>query len=56
MKTIKTIKIECETKDYIDYHDLKEFQGGLKERKAEDFQKAKKIYFTFRVEFPILYL
>ena len=34
---MKTIKIECETKDYIDYHDLKEFQGGLKERKVIDY-------------------
>ena len=52
MKQIKTIKIECETKDYIDYHDLKEFQGGLKERKAEDFQKAKKSILRFGWSFP----
>lgn len=30
MKTIKTIKIECETKDYLDWHNITEFQGGLR--------------------------
>ncbi len=52
MKTIKTIEVKCETKDYIDYHALKEFQGGLKERKAEDFQKAKKSILRFGWSFP----
>ena len=44
MKQIKTFKIACETKDYIDFHELSEFQGGLKARNEEDIKKPKLLF------------
>ena len=41
MKSIKTISIKCETKDYLDWHNITEFQGGLKIRDEADIEKAK---------------
>ena len=41
MKNIKTISIKCETKDYLDWHNITEFQGGLKIRDEADIEKAK---------------
>lgn len=36
------IKVTCETRDVVFLEDLKEFQGGLKERTSEDIEKIKK--------------
>lgn len=33
------IKIKCEAKDFLPFENLTEFQGGLKERTEEDFDK-----------------
>lgn len=48
----KVIQIKCETKDKIDFHQLTEFQGELKERKAEDVEKAKKSILRYGWSFP----
>ena len=52
MKAIKTIKIECETKDYIDWHNITEFQGGLKIRDEADIEKAKTSILKYGWSFP----
>lgn len=52
MKTIKTIKIECETKDYLDWHNITEFQGGLKIRDDADIEKAKTSILKYGWSFP----
>lgn len=53
MKQIKTIKIACETKDYIDWHKLTDFQGGLKTRDKSDIEKAKTSILKFGWSFPV---
>lgn len=52
MKTIKTIKIECETKDYLDWHNITEFQGRLKIRDEADIEKAKTSILKYGWSFP----
>ena len=52
MKQIKTIAIKCETKDYIDWHNITEFQGGLKIRDNTDIQKAKTSILKYGWSFP----
>ena len=52
MKTVKTISIKCDTKDFIDWHNLSEFQGGLKTRDDADIQKAKTSILKFGWSFP----
>ena len=52
MKQIKTFKIACETKDYIDWHNITEFQGGLKIRDEADVQKAKTSILKYGWSFP----
>lgn len=48
----KTIEIKCDTKDKINWHDLTEFQGELKERNNTDIEKAKKSILRFGWSFP----
>lgn len=53
MKTINnTIKINCETKDYLPLEELTEFQGSLKERKDEDIDKIVKSIKKYGFCFP----
>ena len=40
---MKTIKISCQTKDYLNFEQLTEFQGGLKKRNDDDLKKNNKI-------------
>ena len=53
MKQIKTVALKCETKDYIDFHNLTEFQGGLKIRNEDDIQKAKTSILKYGWSFPV---
>ena len=52
MKSIKTISIKCETKDYLDWHNITEFQGGLKIRDEADIEKAKTSILKYGWSFP----
>ena len=52
MKTVKTFKIACETKDYLDWHNITEFQGGLKSRSDSDIEKAKTSILKYGWSFP----
>lgn len=52
MKNIKTISIKCETKDYLDWHNITEFQGGLKIRDEADIEKAKTSILKYGWSFP----
>ena len=52
MKNIKTFKIACETKDYLDWHNITEFQGGLKIRDEADIEKAKTSILKYGWSFP----
>lgn len=52
MKDIKTISIKCETKDYLDWHNITEFQGGLKIRDEADIEKAKTSILKYGWSFP----
>ena len=52
MKQIKTISIKCETKDYLDWHNITEFQGGLKIRDEADIEKAKTSILKYGWSFP----
>lgn len=47
-----TIKINCETKDFIKFEDLTEFQGNLKERSDEDVNKIVKSIKKYGFSFP----
>lgn len=47
-----TIKINCETKDFIKFEDLTEFQGNLKERTDEDINKIVKSIKKYGFSFP----
>ena len=31
------MEVKCKTQDYLDLHELTEFQGGLKERDDKDY-------------------
>ena len=52
MKNIQTISIKCETKDYLDWHNITEFQGGLKIRDEADIEKAKTSILKYGWSFP----
>ena len=52
MKSIKSISIKCETKDYLDWHNITEFQGGLKIRDEADIEKAKTSILKYGWSFP----
>ena len=52
MKSIKTISIKCETKNYLDWHNITEFQGGLKIRDEADIEKAKTSILKYGWSFP----
>jgi len=52
LKNIKTFKIACETKDYLDWHNITEFQGGLKIRDEADIEKAKTSILKYGWSFP----
>jgi hypothetical protein len=52
MKQIKSISIKCETKDYLDWHNITEFQGGLKIRDEADIEKAKTSILKYGWSFP----
>lgn len=53
MKTINnTIKINCETKDFLNFEELTEFQGELKKRDDEDVDKIVKSIKKFGFSFP----
>lgn len=52
MKAIKTISVKCETKDYLDWHNITEFQGGLKIRDEADIEKAKTSILKYGWSFP----
>ena len=52
MRSIKTISIKCETKDYLDWHNITEFQGGLKIRDEADIEKAKTSILKYGWSFP----
>ena len=52
MKQIKTISVKCETKDYLDWHNITEFQGGLKIRDEADIEKAKTSILKYGWSFP----
>ena len=52
MKQIKSISIKCETKDYLDWHNITEFQGGLKIRDDADIEKAKTSILKYGWSFP----
>lgn len=52
MKSIKTISIKCETKDYLKLEDMTVMQGGLKERNDTDYDKIKKSILTYSFSFP----
>ena len=52
MKQIQTISIKCETKDYLDWHNITEFQGGLKIRDEADIEKAKTSILKYGWSFP----
>lgn len=53
MKTINnTIKINCETKDFLNFEELTEFQGELKRRDDEDVDKIVKSIKKFGFSFP----
>lgn len=47
-----TIKINCETKDFIKFEDLTEFQGNLKDRSDEDVDKIVKSIKKYGFSFP----
>jgi hypothetical protein len=53
MKEIKTLSIKCDTKDFINWHKLTDFQGGLKERNEADIEKAKKSILKYGWSFPV---
>jgi len=52
VKQIKTFKIACETKDFLDWHNITEFQGGLKIRDEADIEKAKTSILKYGWSFP----
>ena len=52
VKNIKTFKIACETKDFLDWHNITEFQGGLKIRNEADIEKAKTSILKYGWSFP----
>lgn len=52
MKEIKTISVKCDTKDYLDWHNITEFQGGLKIRNEADIEKAKTSILKYGWSFP----
>ena len=52
MKSIKTISIKCETKDYLKLEDMTVMQGNLKLREDADYEKIKKSILTYSFSFP----
>ena len=52
MKSIKTISIKCETKDYLKLEDMTVMQGNLKLREDTDYEKIKKSILTYSFSFP----
>ena len=52
MKSIKTISIKCETKDYLKLEDMTVMQDNLKERNDTDYEKIKKSILTYSFSFP----
>ena len=52
MKSIKTISIKCETKDYLKLEDMTVMQGNLKARTDDDYAKIKKSILKYGFSFP----
>lgn len=55
MKSIKTLSIKCDCDKTIDFHELKSFQGGLKERSENDYEKAKTSILKYGWSFVLYY-
>lgn len=51
-KEIKTISINCESKDFLEIAEMTEFQGCLKSREDSDFDKIKQSFIKFGFSFP----
>ena len=51
----KMIEIKCDCDKVIDFHELTEFQGGLKERTQADYDKAKKSILKYGWSFVLYY-
>lgn len=49
---MKEIKISCQTKDYLNFEDLTEFQGNLKTRDKSDIDKIVRSIFKYGFSFP----
>ena len=52
MKTIKTISIKCDCKDFLKLEDMTVMQGNLKARNDSDYEKIKKSILTYSFSFP----
>lgn len=48
----KMIEIKCDCDKVIDFHELTEFQGGLKERTQADYDKIKLSICKYGFSFP----
>lgn len=46
------MEVKCKTQDYLDLHELTEFQGGLKERDDKDYAKIQKSIEKYGFAFP----
>lgn len=51
----KRIDIRCDCKETVDWHELKEFQGGLKKRSQKDIDKAKTSILKYGWSFVMYY-
>ncbi len=54
-KLNKMIQIKCECSETVDWHELKEFQGGLKKREATDYEKMKTSILKYGWSFVVYY-
>jgi hypothetical protein len=48
----KTVKISCTGTEFVDFHNLTEFQGDLKDRSIEQIEKLKKSILTDGFSYP----
>lgn len=56
MKDIsKTIEIKCDCSETVDFHELKDFQGGLKTRDKSDYEKMKTSILKYGWSFCLYY-
>ena len=51
----KMLEVKCDCSETIDWHELKDFQGGLKKRNDSDYEKMKTSILKYGLSFVVYY-